>query len=224
MKKLIVALMIGTASLGMSAQEVADSTKKVVLPQEVEMLDVAGKLVKYGYENGEALPLIQAVEIYRSVGTKDFQGQKTEEGAAVETGVKAGSKVSYDLSQILADAAQLAEGDTNLLALIDGLKNAEPTRGATRNYDVHTDTVRAGGTDVYKISFRGGEQAIVVVSGDGDTDLDLYVYDSNGNCVASDYDYTDDCVASWTPRWTGEFTIKIMNRGNVYNRYRMAVN
>ena len=66
--------------------------------------------------------------------------------------------------------------------------------------------------------------AEVVVSGDGDTDLDLYVYDSNGNLIAKDDDYTDGCYVRWRPSWTGRFIIKIVNRGPVYNKYVLMTN
>jgi hypothetical protein len=76
----------------------------------------------------------------------------------------------------------------------------------------------------FTVSFYGGREARVAVSGDGDTDLDLYVYDVFGNLIVSDDDYSDDCVVSWTPRWTGRFTIKVVNRGNVYNDFAFATN
>ena len=64
----------------------------------------------------------------------------------------------------------------------------------------------------------------VAVVGDGDTDLDLYIYDSNGNLIEKDDDYTDTCYCSWTPKWTGAFTIKIKNRGGVCNYYTLYTN
>lgn len=84
--------------------------------------------------------------------------------------------------------------------------------------------VRARGTDRYTISFRGGEAASIVVSGDGDTDLDLYVYDEYGHLIAQDDDGLDDCVVVFTPRWTGKFTIQVVNRGVVYNQYVLGTN
>ena len=69
-----------------------------------------------------------------------------------------------------------------------------------------------------------GEEAEVAGVGDGDTDLDLYIYDSNGNLIEKDDDYTDTCYCSWTPKWTGAFTIKIKNRGGVCNYYTLYTN
>lgn len=204
----------------------ANGSEKVEVPASVEMLQVAGQLLKYGYENKEALPLIQAADIYKSIGIGTLEGQtktqETTDNRQGEAGTKS-SAVTFDIDKILADAAEFADEDETYLSLINQLKQSS-TRGATRNYGVHHDKVNAHTTDTYTISFRGGERACVVVSGDGDTDLDLYVYDENGNLVASDTDSTDDCVAVWNPRWTGPFTIKIKNLGRVYNRYSMAVN
>lgn len=78
--------------------------------------------------------------------------------------------------------------------------------------------------DIYNIVFVGGETARVIVAGDGDTDLDLYIYDENKNLITKDDDDTDYCVCSWNPAWTGKFTIKIVNRGNVYNAYKIETN
>ena len=89
---------------------------------------------------------------------------------------------------------------------------------------VHRDRVLANTNDVYNMTFRGGETAEIGVVGDHDTDLDLLVYDENGNLIASDTDYSDNCFVSWVPKWTGNFKVKIVNRGNVYNDYTVAAN
>ena len=64
---------------------------------------------------------------------------------------------------------------------------------------VVSERVEARSIDFYNITFEGGELAQVLVDGDGDTDLDLYVFDSEGNLVASDTDLTDVCLGSWLP-------------------------
>jgi hypothetical protein len=96
--------------------------------------------------------------------------------------------------------------------------------GAVGGAKFANETVLARATDSYTISFRAGELARVDVLGDSDTDLDLYVYDQFGNLIASDADYTDRCAVTWVPRWTGVFTIRVVNRGGVYNAYRIQTN
>ena len=169
---------------------------------------------------------MQAVEIYNRLGVGDASTDrsKTEESEAVTGNAATTGKdnaLSYKPSQILADATKYAEGNKALLAII---KQMGGERGRVGGPTVHDDLVKANTTDVYNITFRGGEYARITVNGDGDTDLDLYVYDENGNLIDSDTDRTDYCVATFTPKWTGTFKVKIKNLGNVYNRYRLTTN
>lgn len=231
MKNFILSLcLIASGAIYANAQEKGANTsgnaEKVEVPEAVELIQVAGQLVKYGYAQEAPLPLIQAVEIYQNFTSEGSQSDKTTEDnteAVADAQTEKGEKVNYDITKLLADATDFADGDATYLALIEAARNGA-TRGATKDYAAHKDTVKANGTDVYNIRFRGGERACVVVSGDGDTDLDLYIYDENDNLITSDTDYSDDCVCVWNPRWTGNFKIKIINRGPVYNRYVMAVN
>jgi hypothetical protein len=75
-----------------------------------------------------------------------------------------------------------------------------------------------------KITFKGGELAEFFVQGDGDTDLDLYVLDSKGKEVAKDADPpanegggSDLCMCRWRPQRDEEYTIVIVNFGQVHN-------
>ena len=230
MKKNFVAICAVIASMfTANAQEQAGTNAtatdgKAEIPEAVELLQAAGQLVKYGYASESALPLIQAIEIYQTYASPSSDNTKTTT-TNEQTGTpgEKNGNMSYDVSKLIADATTFADGDEHYLALLDNVKTSA-TRGATRNYAAHHDRVNAYSTDTYTIRFRGNERACVIVSGDGDTDLDLYIYDANGNLVASDTDYSDDCVCIWTPAWTGSFKIKIVNRGSVYNAYVMAVN
>jgi hypothetical protein len=97
--------------------------------------------------------------------------------------------------------------------------SVELSRGAVGGPKRTVEIVEPLHTDVYKITFRGGEVARAALSGDGDTRLDLYVYDENGNMVTLQVGPGDDCLASWVPRWTGIFVLKVVNRGLLPNRY-----
>ena len=221
MKKFLVmiALILPTA---MMSQEEKDTT--VVIPQSENTLRVAAELSKYGYANNDALSLIQAARLSKRAGftLEDRKKYEVEEMRPAPEPGKKGGQVSLDPTKLLADAKAMADNDGVLLALIDDVNSN--VRGAVGGSKYATSSVNAGATDVYNVTFRGGELAMVIVIGDGDTDLDLYVYDNNGNLVTSDTDYSDNCVCSWTPRWTGNFRIKIKNRGNVYNSYVLRTN
>ena len=42
--------------------------------------------------------------------------------------------------------------------------------------------------------------------------------------LVKDTDYSDDCYVRWVPAWTGRYTIRIVNRGPVYNRFVILTN
>jgi hypothetical protein len=88
----------------------------------------------------------------------------------------------------------------------------------------HKDSVNAGETDVYTMTFRGDEEAIIVAKGDLDTVLVLEVRDEGGNLIAWDNDRRPPCVVRFTPRWTGRFTVRVINTGTVYNNYTIETN
>lgn len=66
-----------------------------------------------------------------------------------------------------------------------------------------------------------GQVVTVNVSGDGDTDLDLYVYDDGGRLIVSDEELDDQPVVSFEVYRSSKFTIKVKNRGRVYNEYQI---
>ena len=78
-------------------------------------------------------------------------------------------------------------------------------------------------TNVHQIYGYAGIPISIEVEGDGSTDLDLYAYDENGRRIARDADRTDYCLADWTPRWNGPFSIVVVNRGSDYNEYRFSI-
>ena len=226
MKKVIFLLVALFGVLTTSAQEVEpkEAIQGEVSPA-VSALRLATDLVKYGYAQQSALPLIDALQIISENPTQPLGTEKEGEVADGITQGKSGN-VTLNFNDILASAKEFADGDERLLALIAVVENdANGThRGAVNGPKYTEDVVRANSTDNFKVSFVKGYLAEIALSGDGDTDLDLYVYDSNGNLIASDTDYTDDCYVNWVPAWTGAYTIKVVNRGRVANRYVLVTN
>jgi len=229
MKKVVLSLLIATAvsanfAYSQDKQPATEKKGEIVAPSTaMQTIVLAGQLAKFGYENNSASALIQAAELYLSVPTQEFKPESAELGKGEETTKT--EFVSHDPKKILADAKELADGDANLLALIEKLEKATgASRGAVGGPKYGEYKVAARGTDSFTIKFWANERASIAVSGDGDTDLDLYVYDENGNFIASDDDYSDDCIVNFIPRWTGQFFVKVVNRGNVYNRYSIATN
>lgn len=226
MKKVYFMLMALVASFSSFAQDVEpkEAIKGEVSPS-LSSLRLATDLVKYGYAQQSALPLIDALQIISENPTQNLSAEIKGETNAPTTDKKNG-KVTLDFAQIATDAKAFAEGDDVLLGLIAQIESDAQSahRGAVNGPRVGNYVVSGNCYNDFECSFTKGYLAEVAVSGDGDTDLDLYVYDSNGNLIASDTDYSDDCYVNWVPAWTGRFIIRIVNRGPVYNNYVVATN
>lgn len=183
----------------------------------VENLRTAASLVRYGDAKKDAMALITAAKMIGEAGGS----ASTAERVKPQPGQKAGED-GMTLDAVLARAKTYAAGRADLLALADDVAKAS-TRGGVNGPGRIRTVVNTRGNDVFRVAFRGGEPARILVSGDGDSDLDLYVYDENGNLVCKDDDATDDMVCGWTPRWTGQFRIVVRNTG-VANQYILVHN
>lgn len=233
MKKIMLFTVIALSAVMVSCNKkaVQENEQKeeiaAVASQEVSALRVAMDLAKLGYETESASALIEAANILASTPTQAFEA-KAEQGEEIANESDKVEKVHLAPAKLIADARELTE-DAHLLALADNVTaklnaQAEGTRGAMGGPKYAYGRVSARSYTYYDQKFWADEIAEVAVSGDGDTDLDLYVYDENGNLIASDTDYTDDCYVRFCPRWTGLFRIKIVNRGGVYNNYAIVTN
>lgn len=177
-------------------------TTATQIPPSVEKLKLALELSRYGYENKNAVSLITAAQILNQ------NGFELDE---------------IDSEKLLEDAKTFAKGNEHLLAIID-MSDTGPVRGAIGEEKYSFDMIKGYTTDTYKVKFKENKKAVVQVKGVGLTDLDLYIYDRNGNLITSDTSNSDNCECTWIPKWTGEFTIRIKNRGGFYNMYYMQTN
>jgi hypothetical protein len=206
------------------AKEPVEATPDVVAVQD---LALARQLVLYGQRTGSPEPMIAAARIMLETGISDpeFESMSSEaqEGAGAAVDADKAPVPKLNVLQLLTSARELAGEDANMQAVIDDLEGSM-TKGRAGGPAVHYDRVEAYTTDIYRITFRGGQSAIVEVVGDGDTDLDCFMYDENGNLIVSDVDYTDHCILVWTPSWTGPFELQIQNLGSVWNGYVLSTN
>lgn len=231
MKKVFFFAMVAVCAMMVSCNKAAQNEQKeeitAAASQEISALRIAMDLAKYGYETESPSALIESANILASTPTQAFEAE-VEKGTENANEKEKVEKGQLSPAQLIAAARELTD-DTNLLAMADNVTaklnaQAEGTRGAMGGPKYDRGSVSAHSYTYYNQKFWANELAEVAVSGDGDTDLDLYVYDENGNLIASDTDYTDDCYVRFCPRWTGLFRIKIVNRGGVYNNYAIVTN
>lgn len=184
----------------------------------VESMRTADLLLRYGYTNKDPLALIAGAKIMKAAGGIDAVAERI-------SGKPGAAKDKPDIMTVeaaLARARELAVGRADIIGLADDVAKSGG-RGAVGGPKITRTVVNTRAIDNFRVKFRGEEPARIVVSGDGDSDLDLFVYDENGNQVCADTDSTDDMACSFTPAWTGTFTVRVKNLG-LANRYVLMTN
>jgi hypothetical protein len=232
MKKtiLISALMFTTLAISFS-QSGENGNKAHEEEPTVIMTNImlATELAGYGYANKSAIALIEAARIIEANPTRSLSPARSETSTGSE-GDKSGSAIELNPEKLLTDAEQYSAGNKSVQNIIKDTREtfaqnkAVASKGRVAGPAIVTRKVYADSRSVDYIYFEGNELAEVAVIGDGDTDLDLYIYDENGNLIDEDEDYTDDCYASFVPRWRGTFKVVILNRGSVYNNCVLMTN
>jgi len=196
--------------------------------QAVQDLALAYSLIDYGRKHKSPEALITAARILGTVPTSKLKAEVTTEKSsdAGKPGKKSASTADNSPSALLGEARSMAGNNKHIVALAEQAADAiaEKSRGRVGGARLYRRNAPAYTTVIYRISFRGGRIARVLVRGDHDTDLDLYVYDKYGHLVASTTGPFDTCFVQWVPTWTGPFTVHVRNRGGVYNRYTMVTN
>lgn len=190
---------------------------------------LARELAVYGAEHKVPLALVTAARI---LGDNPVTHSTDQAQQGVRRGVTVTERSREDVQEpalepaaLLSAARTMAADDSHLGMIIDHLTGElGGARGATGGPVYRDGRVRAGYYNWYNITFNGGENAHVVVDGDGDTDLDCYAYAEDGSLVDSDTDTTDYCILDWFENWTGTIRIEIHNLGDVYNDYALMTN
>jgi hypothetical protein len=230
MKKLTITAMAVTlvaALFSCGGQTKEKQAREGAQSVEVQAIMLAKQNAAMGYESQNPIFLLSAAQLLIDHPGAELEFTSVEEAEQEIAESKGGVDVKLNAMVLLEDALLYAHGDPAVNQLAGSLKlQAEQTltRGAVGGPYYIIRRVEKYATNRYSVTFRANEWAEVAVIGDGDTDLDLYVFDSNGNLIEYDEDYTDQCYVSWIPRWTGEYTIVVKNLGSVYNRFALITN
>ncbi len=126
-------------------------------------------------------------------------------------------------------SARVLSSDAYTVEFLSGSRRVTLSTGRPGKPEIlgaHLDNVvESGDDDTYRLTFEGQRPARVAVVGDGDTGLSLFVYDEFDNEIVSVTEAgvsgSDQHVVEWTPRWTGEFTVKVVNPGLTTNCYTL---
>ena len=224
MRRIVLIACLFSLSILAFAQEEKPVSDKKASP-ELSALQTAAGLARYGYENYSATALIEAAKIIIETPVQELDAKETpDEPQQVQ---EKPTRLRLNPDQLLADAQKYAGKDKVVVSYakqVEKMVKDGKTRGAVGGPRYGEGRVYGKTYKDYEVKFWASELAEVIVIGDGDNDLDLYIYDQNGNLIASDTDYTDQCVCRWVPAWTGAFRIRIVNRGAIYSDFAIATN
>lgn len=222
-KSVYLLMLLAIVFTGQAQEKKVESKNKA--SSDLANLQLAYQLANYGYKTYSPTALIEAARIMSEVKTQELKYESYQQEPAPQSGGTKLEKEGYDLTSILEAAKKYSSGDPALMAAIANIeKSRQTTRGRVGGPAEKYTFVYGNTTDTYDIAFREGELAEIYIRGDGDTDLDLYVYDSLGNIIKKDDDYTDVCYVNWVPLWTGRYIVRIVNRGPILNNYRLLTN
>ncbi|POZ50884.1 hypothetical protein [Methylovulum psychrotolerans] len=84
------------------------------------------------------------------------------------------------------------------------------SEGWKETHDAKFDRLDEGDSDSFSFNLRKGNSYKIVSVCDKDcSDLDLALYDENGNKISKDAGIDSMPVVEATPKWTGNFSLKV---------------
>ncbi|MFM7333411.1 MAG: hypothetical protein ACKO1H_03205 [Tabrizicola sp.] len=185
-------------------------------PSPVKMAELSARLYAAGMAAGDPVLVLSAAKLRKELGL--IPGDR----AAVDGVAGQGAPLSWQ--EMLASAADLADGDEVLLGLIEDT-SVEMNKGVASGPVYNIGSLGNGKGDTYPpIEFRGGEYAEVYVEAKAATNLNLGVYDDKGRLVCSDTDISHIAYCGWTPASAGTFTLKVDNKGPMGADYALMTN
>lgn len=214
----ILAFLCFGTSLAYSQSDAKTKVSRVFM-EEARCMSLAHQLVRYGIQHESSLSIIQAIDLYQSYGIHAAKGP-----APVDNNANAiSSEYSLDMDSLCKYAALFADGDENLIALLDSYKVGN-TRGPKNGPSVfYGKKLEAYESATWTFNLNADEPVYIYVGGDGGTDLDVYAYDSDHNLVEKDTNFGDDCLIIFTPKTSDVFSIVVKNEGDFYNVYDFTI-
>lgn len=175
----------------------------------IQNMALAQQLASMGVADSDPILLLAAARLANQVTVASAE-LSARDGSEAPT---LGDGPMHSAEEMLAAARDLAGDRDDLLGLIADVE-AEGSRGSIYGSGYYDGYIGGGQNLYYDEAFYGGEQAVITLQGHHPSDIDLWVYDEFGNLVCSSTGYSSYESCSWTPRWTGDFTVRVENEGH----------
>jgi len=209
-----------------NVQDTDKKAKPSAAAKAVQDLELANQLIRYGRAEKNAEALLLAAQILHKTPSKDF---KTEYAVTSKDGEKVMKKaVKEDNSPkaLVAEAKKLSTAkQVEALAMATQKLLDEGERSPTLG--PMSDTFTIGPMQIINwnpVQFKANERAEVYVSTGILSVMTLEVIDENGNVVVRDSVPGNYYRCTWTPRWTGNFRIRLISDDTLSFNCKMYVN
>jgi hypothetical protein len=172
-------------------------------------------LAEEGRAAGSPMALAAAAELFASVSAEDPARTKASEGSpAPAGGAGAAPEPAADSRLLSAEAAAAARARSEEALAVQTELSAAAASGRQALGGLigrRRDEVAPFGTDVYRVTYRGGETARATAMADRRYDIYLYVLDAFGNVIDHDNDAKSIGACARTPDIADDFTLKVKN-------------
>jgi hypothetical protein len=212
----------------------ADQQGENISDQEVPMTEaatavannaLAAQLADHARQTQSPMALAVAAQMLATYAVEDAPMAKTDESGAAVPSVP--GEQEPDAQALFAEAVAMAKEQQNVVLadLIDKQAQASgQTRGRVRGTVRHVDVVRGNSRDVYRVTFRGGTPAVVTARSTRRENIDLYIYDQNNRLIRRATSYGGAPISRWTPKWTGQYSVQVVNRTGRNVNYTLVTN
>jgi hypothetical protein len=194
-------------------------------PGATGRLVLAQKTYLAAMRQGNAVMLVSAIRLARSVATRDPIGwTRTTAGEAdpkQPTGRTAPANPAGP--ETLAIVQSLAGEDPSLQDLVYELDAQRPHQPRATANQANAD-LGGGQTDLWRIVLSGQVSAEIGLVGDGDSPLGMTITDETGVVVCARPPNPDPALCRFTPARNGFFQVLVHNPGKAWNSYHLLGN
>lgn len=218
---LLITLSTVPAALAQAPDDSKPPLERTPEMEAAEVVGLAASLASYGRRTGSPHALVAAAALL--LETPVSAGRFEDEAEPDD------NAPSLDPGTLLDEAEALAAPDDALRPQIAALRDRAPeafppVRGAERGPILYAAAADGQATRQHTVTFRGRENATFHLVGDGSSDLDYYLYDINGELVASSDGPSDQATLIWYVPYRQRLTLRVRNRGRDRNGYQIVTN
>ena len=220
----VLALLLApTLAVAQNPDGEKEAVRRTPAMEAAEAVSLAAALAAYGRRNEAPQALLAAASILldHAAPLRPLAGGDSLAGPPLPP---------LDAAVLIAEAEQFIGDDVALQQQAAALRARPapapppPTRGAEDGPVRYATAAEGRGQQRLTLPFRGRETATIHLIGDGASDLDYYLYDVNGDLVASDEGPSDSATLFWYVPYRQELTLRVRNRGPRRNAYHIVIN